>query len=236
MKKFLLSLAVVATLGASAQGDLSVSITSPGNGSSITAGTAFDFNGTVTNNGTMAHNGFAGGDTIVYAPLFNGSFLGTSGGGVVAWYMTDMIGAGGNASFSQSLNIQGGSSGPIEICAYIEAFGTSYTGFIQDTSANCANVTYDNGMAIGEIRLKETFDNSFFSNGKYIVQVSSRINLINPSIEIVDINGRVVFLTDLTANGGEIRDELDLNTLANGMYIVRLRTEQGLISINKIMK
>jgi len=236
MKKLLLSIASALTLTLSAQPVLNVTLDSPTNGSSITAGTAFNFNVTVTNSGNQNHLGMPS-DTVIYFPLFNGNLLATSGGGVVAWYMSDAISAsGGTATASKSLNVSGGSSGTLEICAGIIYGGDSYTTTAQlDTSNNCANVNYS-AMAIGELRLTETFDNSFYSNEVYYVQVSSRVDLVNPTIEIVDISGRTVKHINLTADGGEISQEISVSDLPQGVYIVRLNTTKGLISINKIIK
>ncbi len=236
MKRILLAFTVLATLTLSAQPVLNITLDSPLNGASITAGTAFNFDVTISNSGNQNHTGTASGDTVIYFPLFNGSLLGSSGGGVVAWYYDASISSSGSGTDSKSLNIQGGSSGPLEICAGMLYFGSSYgTATLGDTSANCANVNYT-AMNISELRLTETFDNSFYNNNIYFVQVSSRVDLINPSIEMVDISGRLVKQISLTANGGEINQEISMVDMPAGIYIVRLKTDKGLISINKIMK
>jgi hypothetical protein len=53
---------------------------------------------------------------------------------------------------------------------------------------------------------------------------------------MVDISGRLVKQVNLNANGGEINEEITMSDLPAGIYIVRLKTDKGLISINKIMK
>ncbi len=236
MKRILLSLSILATLTLSAQPVLEISLDSPSSGDNITAGAAFDFDVTISNTGNQNHLGTATGDTVIYYPLFNGQLLGSSGGGVVAWYYDPAISSSGNGSDSKSLNIQGGSSGSLEICAGMLYFGSSYSSAtLGDTSSTCANVNYA-AMNISELRLTETFDNSFYNSNIYFVQVSSRVDLINPSIELVDISGRLVKQTSLNANGGEINQEISMADLPAGIYIVRLKTDKGLISINKIMK
>lgn len=237
MKKLLLSLSVLFTLGAFAQPDMEITLTSPSSGDMITAGTAWNFDVTITNVGNASHLGEAGGDTIIYFPLFNGQLLPTSGGGAVAWYgNANALAANGSFTESQMLNISGGSSGPIEICAGTLVFGTSYTTDNRDTSDACANVTYTNSMNLRELRLTETFDNSFYSNGMYYARVSSKNNLVNPRIEFVDISGRVVLTQEVASNGGEASEDIDLKMLPTGIFIVKLYTEEGLISINKMMK
>lgn len=234
MKKVLLSACVAMGLVASAQPVISVAVTSPANGSTIVAGTQFAYGVTITNTGNMAHAGFPG-DTIIYAPLVNGSFLNNGQGSAVAWYMADPIPAGGNVAKSQNLNLSGGQSGPLEFCAVVISKGTSYTVSKSDTGSVCGTTTY-NAMGFGDFQLMETFDNSFYNNGTYFVQVSSANNLVNPELTIVDISGRIVKNVKLTANGGEINETVNVEDLNTGMYIVRLSTVKGLISNVKFVK
>jgi hypothetical protein len=231
MKRTLLSLAIAASFAAYAQPNLSVVLTSPTGGSTITAGAQFSFDVTINNTGSTGHLGFPA-DTVIYFPLFNGSFL-NGANGPVAWYMGDPIAAAGNVTRQQTLAIQGGASGTLEICAGILNFGSSYTGDQLDTSNTCANVTY-NAMSIGDLRMQETFDNSYHYNGTYYVQVSSRINLLNPVMEIVDLSGRTIKHIALNADGGEINETVSMEDLVGGIYIVRLSTDTGLISTNKV--
>ncbi|MDX5447327.1 MAG: T9SS type A sorting domain-containing protein [Bacteroidota bacterium] len=237
MKKLLLSLFVAAGFGMTAQPVINVTLTSPTSGSTITAGTNFNFDVTIANAGSSNHLGAAAGDTIIYLPLFNGSPLGTSGGGIVAWYMNDPINAGANVTRSQSLSVSGGSSGNLEICAMTLAFGSSYGSNTDlDTSDACANVTYNATMSVGEIRLQETFDNSFYMDGIYYISVSSRVALNNPVLRVVNISGQIVKEVYLNANSGNIEQMLDVADLPTGIYIVRMETDNGLISINKFSK
>jgi hypothetical protein len=229
MKKFLLSFAVLATFAVMAQPAFEITLVSPANGSSIQANQLWPVTVTIKNIGNVAHAGFPA-DTIIYAPTFNGSIIPG-----IAWYVSDPVGVGATITVNDTTGIQGGASGVINMCAYMEASGAAYTATASATSVTCNDVNYDNLMAIGEMQLAQTFDKSFFSNGMYHVEVTSKVALNNPSIEVVDINGRVVLIQDLYSEGGNISDLVSFEGLAKGMYIVKLGTVDGLISINKIM-
>ena len=229
MKKLLLSFAVLATFAVMAQPAFEITLVNPANGSSIQANQLWQVQVTIKNVGNVAHAGFPA-DTIVWAPTFNGSIIPG-----IAFYSADPIPVGSTITVTDTTGIQGGASGTINMCAYMEARGAAYTSLVSATSVACNDVNYSNGMAIGEMQLAQTFDNSYFSNGMYHVQVTSKVDLNNPSIEVVDINGRVVLVQDLYSEGGNITDLVSFEGLAKGMYIVKLGTVDGLISINKIM-
>lgn len=231
MKKTLLAFAFVTSIAAIAQPNLSVVLTSPTTGSTITAGTQFAFSVTINNTGSSNHLGMPA-DTLIYFPLFNGNLLQGSSGPIF-FVVSDPITANGNITRSQNLGIQGGSTGALEICAGILSFGLSYSGDQLDTSNTCANVSY-NSMFIGELRMHETSDNSYYNNGNYFVQVSSIVSLINPVMEIVDLSGRTIKRVVLAADGGEINQIVNVEDLTTGIYVVRLSTDKGLISNSKI--
>jgi hypothetical protein len=168
--------------------------------------------------------------------LFNGSPLGNGQGGTVAWYMSDPLAAGSNTSRTQTLTVQGGSSGNLTICAYIRMGGASYTGFVRDTTDNCAGVTYNSAMSVTDFQIQETFDNSFYNNGTYYVQISSARTLVNPKLEILDISGRMVKQVLLQSEGGEASENVSVQELPHGMYFARLSTDKGLISVVKFTR
>ncbi len=229
MKKILLSLAVFAAIATMAQPAFEITVVSPADGSSIQANQVWNFEVTIKNVGNTDHLGFPS-DSIAYAPTFNGNLI--SG---IAWLVSDPISAGATITVSDSTGIQGGTSGVINICGYMEARGSSYTSLVSATSALCNDVTYDNLVSIGEIKLAQTFDESYYSNGVYHVKVTSKVELNSPSLEVVDINGRTVLVQDLFSENGNINDIVPLEGLAKGIYMVKLGTVDGLISVNKIM-
>jgi len=235
MKKTLLSLFVAMGTLAFAQPNLTVTLNSPTNGSTINAGTAFNFEITIQNSGNASHLGFPA-DTVAYWPLFNGQPLGNGQGGTVGWYSPDAIAANANVVRTHSLNVSGGSSGQLTVCAYIRMGGSSYTGFVRDTTDNCSGVTYNATMSIGDFQLKEIFDNSFYSGGVFYAQLSSSRTLVNPTLEIIDISGRTLKHLNLTANGNEVNEKINVEDLPHGIYVTRISHSKGLISVAKFAK
>lgn len=229
MKKLLLSFTILATFATLAQPAFEVVLVTPANGSTIQAGQLWQYEVTIKNTGNAAHAGFPT-DTIIVAPTFNTQIIPG-----IAWFVPDPIAVGATYTFTDTTGIQGGQPGTINICGILQAAGASYTGLYSTTSAVCHDVYYGTGISIGELQLAQTFDNSYFSNGIYHVNVTSEVELNAPSIEVLDINGRIVLEQDLSAGNGIIEDKVSLEDLVKGMYIVKLGTVDGLISVKKIM-
>jgi hypothetical protein len=66
--------------------------------------------------------------------------------------------------------------------------------------------------------------------------VTSKALLVNPTIEIIDISGKAIIAETLPSDGETIEQDISIAHLPTGIYIVRLKTDKGLISINKISK
>lgn len=229
MKKILLSavLGLFSVAAMAQSGDISVAISSPTG--TIGAGIAFDYTITVTNNGSSA---LTMTDSIVNIPLFNGSPLGTSGGGVVGWYDMGNIAPGASQSFVHSLTIQGGASGPIDICTF-----TFLTAGESDSTNNedCSMVTYDNALSIGDLEEATVKNNSFYSNGLFNVAVESAFGHNNATVTVVNINGQTVATEAMDINAGIIEGALNVEHLASGIYIVNIQSTNGIIATQKVM-
>lgn len=114
--------------------------------------------------------------------------------------------------------------------------GASYTGFVRDTTGNCSSVTYNASMSVGNFELKDVFDNSFYNGGIYYVQLSANRTIVNPAIEIMDISGRSVLNRSLTAFGKEVNENISVENLPKGIYIVRITQQSGIISVARFVK
>lgn len=229
MKKLLLSavLGLFSVAAMAQSGDISVTISSPSG--NIGAGIAFDYTVSVTNNGSSA---LTMTDTILNIPLFNGSPLQTSGGGIVGWYDMGSIAAGASQSFVHSLTIQGGSSGPIDICSftYLLAGESDST-----NNEDCSTVTYDNALSIGDLEEASVKNNSFYSNGMFNVAVESAFGHNNATVTIVNINGQTVATEAMDIHTGSIEGTMNVEHLAAGIYIVNIQSSNGIIATQKVM-
>jgi hypothetical protein len=233
MKNVLLGLFVLAAFAISAQPDLSVTLDAPTSGANINSGTQFTWTITITNSGNATHETPANGDSCLYAPSVDGQLL-NNGGQPAIFLLADPIPAGQSVSRTLNITLTGGSSGQLEVCGLISASGTSYS--VTDTASDCASVNYNAGMSVGELRIQQTFDNSYNSVDQYHVRVTSKALLVNPTIEIIDISGKAIIAETLPSDGETIEQDISIAHLPTGIYIVRLKTDKGLISINKISK
>lgn len=233
MKRILLLGVLALSLTLSAQPVLTVTLDDPMAGANLSSGVQFAWTITISNTGTATHKSPAGGDTCLYAPTVNGNLL-TSGGQPAVFLLADSIPAGGSVSRTLNITLTGGTTGTLDICGLIEFSGSNYSGSTQED--DCATINWSAGISVGELRMQETFDNSYYSNGNYVVSVSSKGDIIGPVLEMVDISGRTVKVVELGTDGSEINQVVSMAALPQGIYIVRLKAQEGLISINKIIK
>ena len=64
-----------------------------------------------------------------------------------------------------------------------------------------------------------------------IVNISSDVNAIISTIEMLDLNGRVIKSQKINATEGQI----SVSDLATGMYMMKITTDQG-VAVKKIVK
>ena len=230
MKRILLSaLLGLFSVVAFAQNDISVTLDSPAANGTIGAGIAFNYTVTVTNSGSTA---LSMSDTIINVPLFNGNPLQTSGGGIVGWFEMDNIAAGATKTFTHSLTIQGGSSGPIDVCAFTFLIAGESDSLNNDA---CNMVSYDDALSIGDLKEASVSNNSFYANGIFNVVVESAFGHNNATVSIVNINGQTVVSEALDIHAGVIECALNVEHLASGIYIVNIQSASGIIAPQKVM-
>lgn len=238
MKKILLSFFSVAVFGAFAQNDLAVTLSAPTMGTTITAGTAFTWDADITNLGTEPIDAA---DTIIYAPQINGSFIGNGQGGVVAYARTGIsLTTGQSTNVTNSLNLSGGSSGTFDFCVVAIPRGMGWTGVVQSDTTNdagCNQVTYDAGssVSVSEWTLLSTKDNSFYNNGVFHVRMSDYNFTTNTVLKVYNMTGAVVYSVQLANNGSSIEENVNLASLKNGMYIVRINGGAKANATHKIL-
>lgn len=235
MKNLLLSVVFLIGVSAFAQADIEVKLVSPANGGSFTAGVAFNFDVRVVNKGTVDIDAA---DSIIYAPTINGSFI-NSGGNPLVYFSQAVVNAGDSTVLSQSLNLSGGSSGQVNFCAIAVVTGAGWTGVVESDTTNnlgCNTVSYNAG-AIGtaEFRVVDFVDDSFFANGVYHVEMQDAVISGQPVLRVYNITGQQVMITELVASGDNINQEVSLNSLNQGVYIVQVVSGSRSLSTRKIV-
>lgn len=235
MKNFLLSVLFLISASAFAQPDIEVKLVSPADGSSFTAGVAFNFDVRIINRGTV---NIAATDTILFAPVINGSFI-NSGGNPLIYISQTAISTGDSALLSESLNLSGGASGQLNFCAIGAVNGPGWTGVVEgDTTNNlgCNMVNYDAG-AIGtsEFTVVDFVDDSYFANGVYHVEMLDAAITAQPVLRVYNITGQEILRTELRVNGTSISQEVSLNSLNQGVYIVQVLSGSNSLSTRKII-
>ncbi len=230
MKKLLLSsLLGLFAIAAVAQPDISVTLDKPIANASLQAGVAFDWEITVKNESSTA---ITVNDSIINIPLFNGQPIPTAGGGIVGWIENAAIAAGATATFTHSLTLTGGTSGTINICGFAIMEDDSDS----TNNMSCHDITWDATIiGIGELHEAVIENNSYVSNGVFRVALENVFNHDAANISIVNINGQVVLTENMDINTGIIEGDIDVTSLATGIYIVKFASPKGVISTQKVM-
>ncbi|QNR24233.1 hypothetical protein [Croceimicrobium hydrocarbonivorans] len=250
MKKTVLTLALALTLGAaSAQNDLGINMTSPAAGSTVGPGVAFDFDVTITNVGTQA---VTTNDTVVYFPLLNGSLLYTSQGGQQVPIAFSITGTTMNTSDTESrsisfggLSINNGTAQNVDFCGGVLAFGPNWNNVNESDTTNntsCQSIMYDpNGGTVG------LAENVIFSEGSLTVLDGSYsdgstfyVNVYNMNspvakVSFIDLTGRVVYSQSFQTQGKEVRAEISLNDMPEGILLAVLEVDGKQINAKKIV-
>ncbi len=220
MKKALLALLLGGSLSVVAQNDIEVKMTSPSASGTITAGTAFNLDLTIKNTGNVDIDA---NDSIIFYPTINGSLIGTSNGGVVAYYEPGPLLPTASKNVTRQMNISGGSSGSWTFCGVGEIWGAGWTGVVESNTANneeCVTLTYDAGtVGISELRLTEAFDYSYYSNGIYYVRMDNQTIVSTPELVLYSITGKEVLRVALESNNVSIDQQVEISGLPNGVYL-----------------
>lgn len=233
MKKLLSILFVGASLTVFAQPNLGITLTSPANNSTINSGTAFNFDVTVNNTGNLA---VSTADTILFAPLLNGSFIGTSTGGNLIYFSTAGLATGSSLNLTRSINLSGGADGAINFCAVVAAIGPNWNNAVDSDTTDdqsCVNVTYSSGnVSLGEFTLVDInniSDKSFFDGKVFHVDVRSAQELNSPTLNIYSLTGQKVFQKNLNNSNGGLVDEINVQSLNlnSGLYVTEIVTVDG---------
>lgn len=234
MKKLILALAFGVSTAAFAQPDVAITLTSPANNSTITAGTAFNFDVTITNNGTEPIDA---NDSIIFAPIINNNYI-NSGGNPLVYLEQQAVPVGGSVNITRSLNLSGGSSGQLNFCGVVVMRGAGWLNVTESDATNnqsCNTVTYSSGtVSAEEFTVVSPIDESYFSNGVYHVRMSNQSIIGSTSLVVYNIAGAEVIRTELTSNGSDIDQDVNIEGLNKGIYLVEV---QGLAnrSVKKIV-
>ncbi len=237
MKKILLSFFSVVTFGAFAQADVSARLASPAANATITAGTQFNFDVVIKNEGTEPVDMQ---DTLFYLPVINGSYLGNGQGGIVGWGIFTTINPGDSITESRQLNISGGSSGNLTFCAEVIVVGAGWTGVTETDTVNnigCNPISYNagGGVSISEISLVNSMDNSYYNNGTFFVRMANYSFDNRAEMKVYNTMGAEVFSSELAPNGSSLVQDVDLSQLDNGIYIVKVAGGNNAAVTHKIM-
>jgi len=77
-------------------------------------------------------------------------------------------------------------------------------------------------------------DDSYYANGTYFVRMANQYVVGTPALVVYNITGVEVFRSELNSNGSAIDQNVSINGLAKGIYVVEV---QGLSnkSVKKIV-
>ena len=230
MKKLLLSsLLSVFALFAMAQYDIEVTLITPVANDNLNAGIPFDYKVDIKNTGTTP---ITTSDTIVNIPLVNGSPI-NAGGGILGWYEMHNIAVGATYTAKHTISLTGGSSGPIEWCSFVFMFEDE-----SDTTNNesCNTFNWNATVGMGELKLMQVEDNSYFSNAHFNLDVTGVENDNNASVSIYDLSGTLVVNASVEIVNNTINGKVAVRELPSGIYLVQLKSSKGEISTRKVMK
>jgi hypothetical protein len=228
MKKTLLSaLLGLFSVFAFAQASISVTLDKPALNDNVIAGTAFDYEITVTNNGSTAISG----DTLINIITFDGSYIPTGPSTILGYYEIATIAPGATQTFTHSINLQGGPTGPVNVCAEVLENPSS-----TDTVKSCNMIFYSNPLSTGELSESKIQNNSFYANGTLNIDVINAFGQKDASVSVINVNGQTIAKKAMEVNDGVIDGAISLDNLASGIYIVNIEGSNGVIATQKIMK
>ena len=236
MKNLLLAILFIGSFSVFAQPDVEAKLVSPPDGGSFTAGVQFNFDVRIINRGTVNIDAQ---DTIIYAPVVNGSLIQTAQGVPLVYTAQATINSGDSATFSEPLNLSGGTPGQLTFCAIVAVAGNGWTGVMESDTVNnlgCNMVNYNGGSVSNpEFTVVETIDNSYFAGGIYHIEMENISFVDQPLFRVFNITGQEVMSTRLMASGNRLNQEVELHNLNRGVYIIQIMNGSNSVSTKKIV-
>lgn len=226
MKKVLLALTLGFSAVGMAQADVAVSVNTPAANSTITAGTQFAVDFTVSNVGTEAIDA---NDSIIYFPKINGQYIPSQSNPnvPVAYYTQQAIAAGNSGNVSFNFGLTGGSNMQIDFCVEVLMRGAGWTGVTEADEANnesCNSVSYvNNTVGVEELSVISPVDESYFANGTFFVRVENQSFVGATSLSVYSISGAEVYNVSLSNDGSSINEDVNLSGLNKGIYLVEIK-------------
>ncbi len=217
MKRVLFCAIILITTISYGQRDLEAVLLSPADGSAITTGITFNFTVKIRNLGVVP---ITPQDTIRLMPSVNGSFI-LYNGAPVLWKSTQSILSGDSVTITNTVNLTGGSTGPVSFCVFASILDTAW--FMETDLGNnnsCNNVNFYVGMEEHQLAIEG--DKSFYANGVYHVRMENQTFKSTPRLVVFDVTGAQVMSSSLVAQGGEVNQEVNLNQLPRGIYMVKV--------------
>ena len=209
-----------------AQADIAVAMTSPTQNQNIGPGVPFQFNGTITNTGTLA---VSAQDTLIYAPLLNGNLL-TSGGNPVVYFQVTALAAGANTTFTHNIGGLNAGANPaqLEWCALALVAGPNWNNVVESDTLNnssCVDVNYNPGIGVGEdfIGVPPVLNLSYYSAGTLYIEVANVVEN-SATVSLIDLSGRLVAEFPVDRVGQTFRSERVLD-LPKGIYLVNVASK-----------
>ncbi|MCC5916898.1 MAG: T9SS type A sorting domain-containing protein [Cryomorphaceae bacterium] len=236
MKKMLLLCSAIFSFGiASAQSfDMELTLVSPS--TDIVGGVPFDFTVQITNNGPTT---IPTGDTIFFAPLFDGAPLRDQNNDPVIYgnILQADLAMGNSVNFTRNINVNGGNSGSVNVCGMIVAhFGAVAGGETDSTNwQDCSTLNYTSTVSAEGFNMVSTEDKSYFANGIFFLNVEGVLEADRVNYEVINIAGQVVSNGVVNVNNYSAREEVQMPALPAGVYIVRINDGRGFNSTRKIM-
>ena len=220
MKKTLLGILTTLSLSAFGQADVSVTLNSPSANDNLQAGVQFTCDMTVTNTGSV---NITTSDSIIYGIRVGGQFI----AGLVFFDASGLAPAA-SETYSFPVNITGGSTGMLEMCANAIVIGPNWNGVTESDTTNnldCVMVNWDATVGINEFALAKAGDNSFYSEQIYHVRLENQNFVETPKLVVYSITGAQVFTTNLSgsSNYGQVSEDVSLPALPKGVYLVQIQ-------------
>lgn len=238
MKKvLLLVVAFVAALALNAQRtvDMQVTLNSPQNGDPLRAGTSFDLNYTIKNNGPDL---IKAGDSLATFLVLGNSIQNNTL--AISVFANDLAVDSTITVTRTGFSVSGGSSGNLQVCILAVLNNRSGADTVRDNvpagnNVSCATMTYSVGLG-------EELNSNQLSATSYPNPVSNEgtirytlVNAENVSVKIFDMAGRMVAnVFEGKQDAGEQAVKFDASNLENGIYFYQLTA--GEVSVtNKIV-
>ena len=67
--------------------------------------------------------------------------------------------------------------------------------------------------------------------GKFTIEINYRLSSVNNGVKLYDVIGNEIYTSIINGN----KTEIDVSSKSKGIYILKLYSEQILVSVNKIV-